>query len=138
MTFYFNGHRIDVNWSSWSGFEEVLYDGRLVSKKHSLSMKGHLDFSVVEGGESVQYGININGMEIPIDVEVRRNGVLIYCRNRGGLTGQPVTPFVTRPEPPREVVREVTVREVVLVLCPHCNHRNDAARRTCENCGASI
>jgi hypothetical protein len=92
----------------------------------------------MEGSESIRYDVIMNAMEIPMDVEVRRNGVLIYCRNRGGLTGQPAMPFIVRNEPPREVIRETTVREVVLVLCPHCNHRNEASRRSCEKCGASI
>jgi len=34
--------------------------------------------------------------------------------------------------------RVTTVKEVVLVICPHCGQRNDAGTRKCTNCGASI
>ena len=34
-------------------------------------------------------------------------------------------------------VREI-VKERVLVVCPHCNHKNEVGTRFCEKCGASI
>jgi hypothetical protein len=35
-------------------------------------------------------------------------------------------------------IRETTVKEVVLVVCPNCGQRNDVGKRKCDNCGASI
>ncbi|MFW9799364.1 MAG: hypothetical protein ACFFD9_02930 [Candidatus Thorarchaeota archaeon] len=137
VTFHFNGHRFDVNWSSWSGKEEVLYDGRTVSEKRVLTrFKSTHTFSVSEAGASTQYEVTINTGDIPPDVEVRRNGILIYCRNRGGLTGLPEASTMSQTR--QGVIRETVIKEITLVVCPHCSHRNDSSRRTCENCGASI
>jgi hypothetical protein len=32
----------------------------------------------------------------------------------------------------------VRVREVLLVLCPHCGYKNDQMNRACSNCGAQL
>jgi len=47
-------------------------------------------------------------------------------------TQVPAQPSFSQP------VREGLVREVLLVVCPHCGQRNDATKRKCDKCGASI
>jgi len=51
-------------------------------------------------------------------------------------TQAPSRPFVA--QAPDVSIRETTVKEVVLVVCPNCGQRNDASKRKCDNCGASI
>jgi len=36
------------------------------------------------------------------------------------------------------MIRDTVVREVTLVVCPHCGHRNDSNRGLCEICATSI
>ncbi len=49
---------------------------------------------------------------------------------------QPGTQF--QPVTIAQPVTQQIVKEVVLVVCPHCGARNDASNRKCDNCGASI
>jgi hypothetical protein len=51
-------------------------------------------------------------------------------------TQAPSRPFVAQAA--GASIRETTVKEVVLVICPNCGQRNDASKRKCDNCGASI
>ena len=53
-----NGHLIEVPGTSLTGKEEVRYDGRVVSSKHSVTGATHV-FSVEEDGERVQYEVEI-------------------------------------------------------------------------------
>lgn len=36
------------------------------------------------------------------------------------------------------MIRETVVREVTLVVCPHCGHRNEADRGLCAVCGTPV
>lgn len=38
---------------------------------------------------------------------------------------------------PKEIIKE-TVKEIYLIICPHCNHKNEVGNRFCSKCGASI
>ncbi|MFW9888583.1 MAG: PH domain-containing protein [Candidatus Thorarchaeota archaeon] len=56
-------------------------------------------------------------------------------RTMGPIVPKPsMAPFSTEPA----VIRETVIKEVTLVVCPHCGHRNESSRRHCEKCGASI
>ena len=67
-----------------------------------------------------------------------RNGVMIFSNERGFRVPPEVCATAPTQKVPERVLEKTVVKEVVLVVCPSCNHRNDASRRTCENCGASI
>lgn len=133
VTFFYNNHRFDVNWSKWSGKETVLYDKRVVSELRNLSSSQSLhDFKVEEDGKSVLYFVEIK--EYGFQVEARRDGVLFYSRKDGGIVADP--PSMTHESQP--IIKETIIKEITLVVCPNCNHRNDSSKRTCEKCGASI
>ncbi|MHA2230422.1 MAG: hypothetical protein ACXABL_14570, partial [Candidatus Thorarchaeota archaeon] len=70
-------------------------------------------------------------------VTVKRNGILIFSPKSGF---RPPTTQIEpqKTQPSQEILVKEVVKEVVLVVCPHCNHRNNANRRTCEKCQASI
>ncbi len=39
--------------------------------------------------------------------------------------------------PPKVIIKE-TIKEIHLMNCPHCTHKNEVSKRFCDNCGASI
>jgi len=71
---------------------------------------------------------------------------IVNVRVSAKLASSPPEKIVSQPpisEPvatsQKEMIRETTtVKEVYLVLCPSCNHRNDVSSRFCGKCGASI
>ncbi|MFQ5884477.1 MAG: zinc finger Ran-binding domain-containing protein [Thermoplasmata archaeon] len=137
VTFHYRGHRFDIDWSKWSGQETIKYDGKIVSDKRVLtSFTSTHEFEVNEDGQPVHYYFTIANMGLSIDG--RRNGRLFYSRDKGGLLMQDhqVDERGTSDEP--RVIRETVIKEVTLVVCPHCGHRNDSSRRKCERCSASI
>ena len=77
VTIMHDGHRIQVEWSVWTGKEKVLYDGRIVSDKQTVTGGTHI-FIVEENLESIQYEVSFGfGFTSP-SIEVRRNGIIIY------------------------------------------------------------
>lgn len=134
-TAYYDGHKIEIEYSRWWGGHTVIYDGRKVcSLSGWYSRSG--DFQVIEGDRAIQYAVTLKYKGITImaniDIDIQRNGVLIYSNTPGFIPPSPESTQTERRD------REVVSREVILVVCPHCQHRNDASRRTCEKCGASI
>ncbi len=39
---------------------------------------------------------------------------------------------------PSKVIIKETVKEIYLMNCPHCGHKNEVGNRLCDKCGASI
>jgi len=77
VTIVHNEHRIQVEWSVWTGKEKVFYDGRNMSDKHTVTGGTHI-FTVEEDSESIQYEVSFGfGLTSP-SIEVRRNGIIIY------------------------------------------------------------
>jgi len=137
VTFHYRGHRFDIDWSKWSGKETIKYDGRIVSDIRVLaSFTSKHEFEVTEEGQSVHYYFTIGDFGLSIDG--RRNGRLFYSREKGGLliAEQDIDSSKANDEP--RIIRETVIKEVTLVVCPHCGHRNDSSLRICERCSASI
>ncbi len=91
----------------------------------------------IEGGVTVQCEVNIGIRWRSLVVTVKRNGILIFSPEPG-FRPPIIQPQSQRAPSPQEIHVKEVVREVVLVVCPHCGRRNDASKRTCENCQASI
>ena len=135
---YFNNHQILIEESKLSGRVTVKYDGRKVSDKLSLTTLGRHVFQVQEDGQSVHYEVDIGFGWTRLKIRILRNRIVIFS-NEDGFTPPPQPLQLQKPQQAeREVTREIHVREVVLVVCPHCGHRNDSSLRKCERCGASI
>lgn len=77
VTIVHNGHRIQVEWSVWTGNEKVFYDGRVMSDKHTVTGGTHI-FSVEEESEYVQYEVSFGAGLTSPTIEIRRNGIIIY------------------------------------------------------------
>jgi len=131
-TLYYGSHQIVVEYSNWTSKHWVTYDGMKVSEKWGLILGTH-HFQVIEDGVTAKYEVKI-GWGWKQKVSVKRNGILIFSTEEGFRPLPTSTPMTTEQPPQKEVI----VKEVVLVVCPHCNHRNDANMRTCEKCHASI
>ena len=136
-TVYSGNHQIVVEYSNWTNKHWVTYDGKKVSENQSLLIRGDHRFQAVEDGITVQYEVSIGVGLKGHSVTVKRNGILIFSPEPGFRPPSEQT-TVQQTKPRQEVHVKEVVREVVLVVCPHCNHRNDATRRTCEKCQASI
>lgn len=129
-TVYYHYHQIIVEESKWTGNITVKYDGKKISSKNYLFGRKHM-FDTTEDGQHAHYEVSLSFPYITRKVTISRNGVVIFSQREGF-----VSPPVQREETAfRE--REI-VREIVLVVCPNCAHRNESSRRTCEKCGASI
>lgn len=74
-----NGHQIQLPGMSLTGKEEVKYDGKVVSSKHTIFGGTHV-FRVKEDGEDVDYEIEIGTRWHGLSCwyVVRRNGKVIY------------------------------------------------------------
>lgn len=71
-----NGHTIDIDTSSWSGHEEIRYDGRVVSEKRSFMYLTPHSFTVEEDGQRVVYEVNVITGMMGHGYIVRRNGIV--------------------------------------------------------------
>lgn len=78
-TITYAGHTIELPGMSLTGKEEIRYDGKVISSKHSMSGATHI-FSVTENGEDVQYEVEIGTRWHGLSAwhVVRRNGTVIY------------------------------------------------------------
>lgn len=78
-TIIYEGHTIDINVSSWTGDEKVLYDGKEVSSRWSVMGATHV-FLVTENGEDIQYEVMIGPRWYLLSwwCVVRRKGEIIY------------------------------------------------------------
>lgn len=78
-TIMYKGHKIEIPGMSLTGKETVLYDGRVVSSKRSVTGATHI-FRVNEEGEDVQYEIEIGTRWHGFSswCTVRRKGEIIY------------------------------------------------------------
>lgn len=78
-TIFYKGHKIEVPGMSATGMERILYDGKAVSAKRSLTGATHV-FRVTEGGEEVQYEVELGTRwhGFTAWATIRRNGVTIY------------------------------------------------------------
>lgn len=75
----YGGHTIEIPGMSLTGKEEVRYDGKIVSTRHSIFGSTHI-FSVQEDSENIHYVVHI-GTRWHLFTTwaiVRRNGVVIY------------------------------------------------------------
>ena len=72
-----NGHTITIDTSSWTGSEEVFYDGQSVSKKRSFMYLTAHSFTAQEGTESVVYEVNVITGLGSHGYIVRRNGIIV-------------------------------------------------------------
>ena len=75
-----NGHKIEVQESSPTALERVLYDGKEVSSKRAMFGATHT-FNVQEGNEDVSYEVEVGvGNLLPPRpyTTVRRNGRIIF------------------------------------------------------------
>ena len=78
-TIAYKGHNIQIQEMSLTGVEKVLYDGKQVSFKRTMTGGTHI-FTVKEDGEDVVYEVEI-GLRwhgFTSWSVVRRNGVVIY------------------------------------------------------------
>jgi hypothetical protein len=128
---YSGTHQIVVHYSNWSGRYRITYDGQTMIN----SLRRTHSFQVIEDGQNTHYTIKIYGWTIFTQkAQVTRNGILIFSPEEGFRP--PISPA---PAQGQDMAKETIVREtIILVVCPHCGHRNDASRRTCEKCQASI
>lgn len=78
-TLFHNGHRIDAPCSSWSGIENVRYDGELVSSKYSMLGADHT-FSVQEDGQDAEYQVSIGTKwkTLRATCTIYRNGEMLF------------------------------------------------------------
>jgi hypothetical protein len=78
-TVVYGGHKIEIPEASLTGKEEVRYDGKVVSHKHSVFGATHM-FRVQEDGEDVQYEVELGARWHHLSnwTVVRRNGNIIY------------------------------------------------------------
>ncbi|MFX1263544.1 MAG: hypothetical protein ACFFAZ_15795 [Promethearchaeota archaeon] len=136
-TAYYNSHVVVADLDKWRSRITITYDGTEVHSERRLSSPlGKYVFEVIEHGKRVVYELELGGFW-KIKSKLRRNGVVVFdSEKKEPLQIPPIS------EQPRndslEKQEKIVVKEVVLVVCPHCNHRNDSARRICEKCGASI
>ncbi|MBY8998998.1 MAG: zinc finger Ran-binding domain-containing family 2 protein [Candidatus Thorarchaeota archaeon] len=123
-------HQIIISYSSWSGSIKMTYDGRTMTDARGRTHS----FQVIEDGVNTQYTVKMSGWTVfTTKTEVTRNGLLIFSTEEGFRP-----PDIPVPDSTPQGQDKTIVKEVILVVCPHCNHRNDASRRTCEKCNASI
>jgi hypothetical protein len=135
-TAYSGNHQIVVEYSKSAKYW-VTYDGRKVSETRAFSARSVHRFQVMEEGQPAYYEVKIEWERRNFVVNVRRNDILFFSTDPG-FTPPPIQIGSRREQPSQEVHVKEVVREVILVVCPHCGHRNDANRRTCEKCQASI
>ena len=78
-TIVYNGHTIQLPGQSLTGKEEIKYDGRVVSSKHTMFGGTHV-FSIKEDEEDVNYEVEIGTRWHGFSCwyVVRRNGKIIY------------------------------------------------------------
>ena len=78
-TIVYNQHQIQLPGFSPIGKEEIKYDGRVVSSKHTMTGGTHI-FRVREGEEDVDYEVEIGTRWHGFTAwyVVRRNGKVIY------------------------------------------------------------
>jgi hypothetical protein len=136
-TSYYNNHQILVEKSEWTGRVTVKYDGRKVSEKLTATTLGKHTFQVEEDGWVIQYEVDIRFGWKGLKIRITRQGLLIYSNENGFIP--PVAQQARPPQSPqKEIVKEVHVKEIILVVCPNCGHRNDSSKRKCDNCGGSL
>lgn len=120
------------------GRVKVLYDSREVYSKLQATGIGTYVFNVIEDGQNVYYEAEIGFGWRKAKFRLKRNGILVYS-NEDGFVPPPIEQMKPQQEiQKKEVVKEVMIKEIVLVVCPNCSHRNDSTLRKCEKCGASI
>ncbi len=140
-TAYYDNHQLMIEQPKWGSKFRLLYDGNPVAE-HSGNFGVELKFTTNEDGQVASYRATVKwGMSSLKNIEIRRNQELIFS-NAKGFTPPPAAarPMSrTQQQPPQQPIqtREI-VREVVLVVCPHCAQRNESSLRKCQNCGAAI
>ncbi|MDH4214058.1 MAG: zinc finger Ran-binding domain-containing protein [Candidatus Thorarchaeota archaeon] len=128
---YSGTHKIVVHYSHLSGRYRITYDGQTMINSFG---RAH-SFQAIEDGQNSQYAIKITGWTVFTQkAQVIRNGILIFSPEEGFRPPISLLPTQSQDLPKETIVRE----KIILVVCPHCGHRNDASRRTCEKCEASI
>jgi hypothetical protein len=110
---------------------------------HSINLGDITEVKVEAAFLGVQLAITtVNGQFRYTCTKVEGESIVraIARRKTQGPSGQPqpVPAGQFQPMTPGQPFRQEIVKEVVLVVCPHCGQRNDATTRTCTNCGASI
>jgi len=136
-TAYYNGHVIVADIDRWRHRITITYDRKEVLSERRLNiLLGKYIFEVTEHGNRVVYELELSGFW-KMRTRLRRNGFLVYDSEGEELVQAPPRTDQPRVDDLGES-EKIVVKEVVLVVCPHCTHRNDSARRTCEKCGASI
>ncbi|MFW9920129.1 MAG: zinc-ribbon domain-containing protein [Candidatus Thorarchaeota archaeon] len=138
-TAYIDGHQIVVERSQAWGTIQITYDGSVITKHNTMFLRQYdYEFQVIEDNAYARYLVTLRTKWSGLDVDISKNGLLVFSTRKGFKPPPPKqTKPVTSPQH-SEREKDVFVKEVILVVCPHCNHRNDSVRRTCEKCGASI
>ncbi len=70
-------HQIEISASNWSGREQVLYDGRVISDKRSFQNTTIHSFEAEEDGAKVVYEVNLLTLLFRYGYIVRRNGIIV-------------------------------------------------------------
>jgi len=73
----------------------------------------------------------------PFNVEAWFLACLVFVMGMAAGSAD-MKPKRFRPSARRETIRETVTKETVLVICPHCGHKNEIGTRFCGKCGASI
>jgi hypothetical protein len=135
-TSYYNNHQIIIEKSEWTGRVTIKYDGQKVSEKLGATELGKHVFQVKEDNQIVHYEVKIRFGWKGSKIGITRNRILIYSNEDGFRPPPPPAQQIQSSQ--KEIVKEIHVREIILVICPHCNHRNDSSKRKCDNCGGSM
>ena len=82
MTTTAGNHLIEIEFSIWSGLEQIKCDDVVVSKKKSWFYTTPHFFVLQEAGEEVTYEVNVltGWMGLGYGYIVRRNGVILACK----------------------------------------------------------
>ncbi len=123
-------HHIVLEMSRWSGRLKVKHDGKDILYSSSIH------FQANENGDIADYEFRFDGSDWNrMGIGLLRNGNVIFTNEYSPMRK---VPSAVQRESAQVPQKEVLVREILLVVCPHCGQRNDASRRTCEKCHASI
>lgn len=147
----FPGEAVDLKLSckfGGSNGELVVTDRRVFFVKpkglvHSINLEDVMGVKVEPAFLGVQLVINTASGQFKYTCNMAEGESVVRAIARRKPAGpgrpfQPMAPGQPQPMSSGQTVRSEIVKEVVLVICPHCGQRNDAGTRKCSNCGASI
>lgn len=142
-TAYYRNHQLMIEQPKWGSKFRLLYDGNPVVEK-SGNFGVELKFTTNEDGQVANYRATVKwGLSSLKNIEIHRNQELIFSNAKGfappPIAVQPVQAVqAIQYQPQQHIQTREIVREVVLVICPHCGQRNEFGIQKCQNCGAAI